>query len=151
MLKKFCWIFLVALNCYVTPLKAQYVYTSGNNPDIQQYVQASPDNWDKSIIYVFYSNQPCPLCAQAMGMIYDIYEEYFTNQFNIFEINYDDNDEFGMRLSYDLNQPLSVVLVRIQDGMSRGYVKIDNPQYFVNDPNYFNQNLITQINNFLNM
>lgn len=151
MLKKFCLMVLAAYVLQTAPLSAQYVYTSGNNPYITDYVQASPDNWDKSIIYVFYSDQPCPLCSQAMGMIYDIYEEYFTNQFNLFEINYSNEDEYGMQESYDLSQPLSVVLVRIQDGMSRGYIKIDNPQYFVEDPSYFKQSLVSQINNFINM
>ena len=134
----------------VTPLWAQYINLEGNNPAITQYVAANEDNWNKSIMYVFYSDQPCPLCSEAMGQIYDIYEEYFTNQFNLFEIDYTAEDEFGMQESYDLSQPLSIVLVRIQDGQSRGYYKIDNPQDFINDEFYFKQRLLTEINNFLN-
>ena len=99
---------------------------------------------------MFYSNQPCALCSQAMGMIYQIYEEYFINQFNLFEINYTDEGEYGMQESYNLSQPLSLVLVRINDGMSRGYYKIDNPQFWIDDPFYFKQRLLSEINNFLN-
>lgn len=130
--------------------EAQYVNLEGTNPDITEYVEANPDNWDKPIMYVFYSDQPCPLCPQAMGMIYNIYEEYFLNQFSYFEIDYNDDDEFGMQTSYNLSQPLSVVLVRINDGMSRGFYKIDNPQYWVQNPQYFKQRLLSQIRNFLN-
>jgi len=133
-----------------SPTEAQYINLSGNNPDITEYVESNEDNWNKSIMYIFYSNQPCALCSQAMGMIYDIYEEYFINQFNLFEINYTDEDEYGMQESYNLSQPLSVVLVRINDGMSRGYYKIENPQFWVNDPYYFKQRLLSEINNFLN-
>lgn len=150
MLKKI-YLFLTAfIITGVFSVNAQYVNLQGNNPDITEYVQANQENWDKPIMYVFYSNQPCPLCSRAMGMIYNIYEEYFLNQFSYFEIDYTDEDEFGMQMSYNLNQPLSVVLVHISDGMSRGYYKIDNPQYWVQNPQYFKQRLLSQINNFLN-
>jgi len=150
MIKRIFLILTVYIICGYTSADAQYVNLSGNNPDIREYVESNEDNWNKSIMYVFYSNDLCPLCSRAMGMIYDIYEQYYLNEFSLFEINYEDNDEFYMRISYELNQPLSIVLVRIQDGESRGYYKIDNPQYFVNDPVFFNERLISQINNFLN-
>ena len=150
MLKK-TGLILTVLGLFASsPTEAQYINLSGNNPDITEYVESNEDNWNKSIMYIFYSNQPCTLCSQAMGMIYDIYEEYFINQFNLFEINYTDEDEYGMQESYNLSQPLSVVLVRINDGMSRGYYKIENPQFWVNDPYYFKQRLLSEINNFLN-
>lgn len=150
MLKKIYLLLTAFIITGVFSANAQYVNLQGNNPDITEYVQANQENWDKPIMYVFYSNQPCPLCSQAMGMIYNIYEEYFLNQFSYFEIDYTDEDEFGMQMSYNLNQPLSVVLVHISDGMSRGYYKIDNPQYWVQNPQYFKQRLLSQINNFLN-
>ncbi|MBR1601725.1 MAG: hypothetical protein IJ677_09160 [Alphaproteobacteria bacterium] len=150
MRKKICLVLTIFCWLVMMPARAQYVNLSGNNPDITEYVESNEDNWNKSIMYIFYSNQPCPLCSQAMGMIYDIYEEYFINQFNLFEINYTDEDEYGMQESYNLSQPLSVVLVRINDGISRGYYKIENPQFFVNDPFYFKQRLLSEINNFLN-
>ena len=149
MFKKFS-IALIFLSL-IGSANAQYVNLSGNNEYIKQYVEASPENWDKSLMYVFYTNEPCSTCAEAMGMIYDIYEEYYLNQLSLFEINYAVNDEFQFRLSYELDQPLSVVLVRIRDGLSMGYYKIDNPQQWVGNPFYFKENLTTRINNFLNM
>ena len=134
----------------ITQSRAQYVNLEGNNPAITQYVEASEDNWNKSIMYIFYSDLPCTLCSEAMGKIYDIYEEYYTNQFNLFEIDYTAEDEFGMQESYDLSQPLSIVLVRIQDGQSRGYYKIDDPQDFLGDSFYVKQRLLSEINFFLN-
>ena len=149
MLKKIFFSAMFFCFVQITPPEAQYINLEGNNPAIMQYVEADENNWNKSIMYVFYSDQPCPLCSEAMGQIYDIYEEYYTNQFSLFEIDYTDEDEFGMQESYDLSQPLSIVLVRIQDGQSRGYYKIDNPQDFINDEFYFKERLITEINNFL--
>lgn len=150
MFKKICLILMAFCLLKAVSAEAQYVNLSGNNPDITQYVESNEDNWNKSIMYMFYSNQPCALCSQAMGMIYQIYEEYFINQFNLFEINYTDEGEYGMQESYNLSQPLSLVLVRINDGMSRGYYKIDNPQFWIDDPFYFKQRLLSEINNFLN-
>ena len=70
---------------------------------------------------------------------------------SLFEINYADEDNQNMQIDYNLEWPLQIVLVRIQDGMARGFVKINNPQYWVDDPSYFNQNIISQVNNFLSM
>lgn len=141
---------LISGFAFLTSATAQYNDISGNNPYIRQYLEADEDNWNKSIIYVFYNNGSCDACAVAMGMIYNIYEQNYSGQYSYFEINYADPGEYNFQIEYDLTQPLSVVLVRINDGMARGYYKIDNPQYWVADPSYFTQNLTSQINNFFN-
>lgn len=149
MLKK---VFLSALIlCMLQSREAmtQFVNLEGNNPDITEYVEANEENWNKPIMYVFYSNAPCPMCSEAMGMIYNIYEQYYADKFSYFEINYTDEGEFGMQESYGLTQPLSLVLVRIQDGQSRGYYKLENPQNFLDDKFYFKRRLLYEINNFL--
>lgn len=133
----------------ISSATAQYIDLSGSTPFIRQYVQEAPENWEKSIIFVFYDNAPCPECARAMGMIYDVYEQNYANQFSYFEINYQDEGEFPMQLAYNLQEPLAIVLVRINDGMSRGFSKIDNMQYWVNNPLYFKEKLMTAINDFL--
>ena len=124
-------------------INAQFIDLSGNNQDIEQYVAQNPQNWDKSIMYVFYNNEYCSNCAQAMEMIYEIYEQNYSNQLSSFEINYGEDN------NYNLEWPLQIVLVRIQDGMARGYIKINNPQFWVDDPSYFTQNITSKINNFL--
>ena len=141
---------IFSLITFSTTVSAQYNDISGNNPYIQQYLEADENNWNKSIIYVFYNNSSCGACAAAMGMIYNIYEQNYSGQYSYFEINYADPGEFNFQIEYNLTQPLSVVLVRINDGMARGYYKIDNPQDWVADPSYFTQNLTSQINNFFN-
>ncbi len=149
MLKRI-WLAVLFLLLQSGVAVAQYINLEGNNPDITEYVEANEDNWNKPIMYVFYSNVPCPLCSEAMGLIYDIYEQYYADKFSYFEINYTDEGEFGMRESYNLTQPLSIVLVRINDGQSRGYYKMENPQDFIQDTYYFKQRILNAVNYFLN-
>lgn len=129
--------------------KAQWVDLSGSTPYIRQYVEENEDNWNKSIIYVFYNNEPCEHCDEAMGLLYDIYQQDYSNQFSYFEINYQEQGEFVFSTAYMLEQPLSVVLVKINDGMSRGYYKIENPQQWLDNKQFFVQQITTAINNFL--
>ena len=128
---------------------AQFIDSSGYTPYIKQYVEEDENNWNKSIIYVFYNNSPCAQCAEAMGLIFDIYQQNYSNDFSYFEINYQETGEFAFTTAYFLDQPLSVVLVRINDGMSRGYYKIDNPQQWPSDKLFFTEQITTAINNFL--
>lgn len=128
---------------------AQFIDSSGYTPYIKQYVEEDENNWNKSIIYVFYNNSPCAHCAEAMGLIFDIYQQNYSNDFSYFEINYQETGEFAFTTAYFLDQPLSVVLVRINDGMSRGYYKIDNPQQWLSDKLFFTEQITTSINNFL--
>lgn len=144
--------YLLAASLVMLPIYSvfsQYINLSGNNPHIRQYVEESEYNWDKSIIYVFYGNQVCDNCADAMTMIYDIYENDYADTFSLFEINYQDPGEYDFAAAYNLTQPLSIVLVRINDGMARGYYKIDNPQMWINNPGLFERNITSQINDFL--
>lgn len=123
--------------------------TLGDNPDIKEYLEASEDNWNRPIIYVFYNSQiGCDTCARAIEQIRQIYQQNYANTCSLFEINY--ADDFPMKVAYDLSQPLSIVVVLINDGLSRGYYKIDNPQNWVYDPFYMQETITTQINNFLN-
>ncbi len=128
---------------------AQFIDSSGYTPYIKQYVEEDENNWNKSIIYVFYNNSPCAHCAEAMGLLFDIYQQNYSNDFSYFEINYQETGEFAFTTAYFLDQPLSVVLVRINDGMSRGYYKIDNPQQWLSDKLFFTEQITTAINNFL--
>lgn len=128
--------------------EAQFLNTLGNNPDISEYIEASDKNWDRPIIYIFYNSEiGCDICPQAIEEIYQIYEENYINTCSLFEIDY--SKDFQMQTAYDLSQPLSIVVVLINDGMARGYYKIDNPQNWLSDRYYMEETITNQINNFL--
>ena len=145
-------IYYVAAGLMLLPrlVCAQYLDSSGGNNFIENYVSENEDNWNKSIIFVFYGNQLCGSCAKTMGMIYNVYMQNFNNTYSYFEIDYSTEEAYQFRIDYDLMSPLAVVLVKINDGMARGYYKIDNPQFWSVDPNFFAQQLTTKINNFFN-
>ena len=44
-----------------------------------EYFAASPQNQNKSIIYIFYNNSPCESCPQTIELIEQIYNQYYQN------------------------------------------------------------------------
>ena len=127
---------------------AQFLNTLGENPDIREYVESSEYNWNRPIIYIFYNSQiGCEICPQAIEEIYQIYQQNYADTCSLFEIDY--SNDFQMKIAYDLSQPLSIVVVLINDGMARGYYKIDNPQDMLLDRFNMRETIINQINNFL--
>lgn len=82
-------------------------------------------------------------------MIEQVYNNNFADRYNIFLINYANDQENDFIQTYNLTQPLEVVLVQINDGASFGYRKLENLQDMTSDPVSFNDYLVNQINNFL--
>ena len=120
-----------------------------NSALAEEYLEEAPENYNMPIMYVFFSDADCYGCTEAIDLIYDLYNQYYAADFNIFTIDYTADEAFDFQSAYNLSQPMSVVLVEIRDGQAIGYYKIDNPQYWVSDESYFVDNLTSQINNFL--
>ena len=116
---------------------------------INEYFTASPLNRNKSIIYVFYNNNPCPSCPQTIDLIEKIYNSYYANDYSLFIIDYQAENEYNYINTYNLHQNLEVVLVRINDGAVFGYKKLRQLQEEISDPVSFTENLRFQINEFL--
>ena len=115
----------------------------------QEYFNISENNYNKSIIYVFFNNEPCYTCAAAIEMIENLYNSEFSEDYNMFMINYQNDDENNFIETYQLSQPLEVVLVRVDDGASFGYKKVENLQNMTSDPVSFNDYLSNQITDYL--
>lgn len=142
--------FFVCLLVLSLPARAQVENTDGYlSQPLQEYFDEANPNYDKSIIYVFFNNEPCYTCAQAISMIEQVYNNNFADRYNIFLINYTNDQENDFIQTYNLTQPLEVVLVQINDGASFGYRKLENLQDMTSDPVSFNDYLVNQINNFL--
>lgn len=139
---------LVFISLWSAAATAQYTNLSANNQDIAEYVSASPENADTSVMYVFYSDAECGECAEAIRLIYNLYAKYYSNDFNIFSIDYTSSD-YNYQQEYNLTQPLSIVLVGVANGQAVGYYKIDNPQQWLENDANFEENLLFEINNFL--
>ena len=132
-------------------VRAQQFMPTENNQAIEEYLEEAPENYNMPIMYVFYNGSDCSGCTEAIDLIYDLYNQYYTPYLNIFTVDYTIDAGFDFASAYNLTQPLSVVLVKIKNGQAVGYYKIDNPQYWIADTSYFENNLSNQINNFLAM
>ena len=115
----------------------------------EQYFQANNQNPDKSIIYIFFNNQPCQNCPQAIDMIEEVYNQNFLNNYSLFLINYGDDDNAGFVQTYGLSQPLEVVMVDVENGEFQGYQKIEGLQDMTPNPQAFNEYFVTQVNGYL--
>lgn len=128
---------------------AQYTNLPNAYIHAQNVAAQSIENSDKPIIYIFYNNEPCDACPQAAADAYNLIENHFAGMVNIFEIDYQEDGEFNFVLDYYLDQPLSLVFVKMQNGRAVSYEKIDNPQQWLNDEYYFNQQILSAVNNVL--
>lgn len=116
---------------------------------IEQYFQEENPQYQQSMIFVFYNNEPCGNCPQAIALIEQIYDRYYQNLYGFSIINYQDDDEYNFIETYNLSSPLSVVMVRVNDGAVFGFEKIDNPQNQISDPVSFSDYFRYRVNSFL--
>lgn len=140
------------LSVSATTVSAQLAqYEGGYNPSqsLEEYFAASDENENKSIIYVFFNNEPCENCAQAIELIENIYNDYYADEYSLFLINYAEDGDYNFIETYNLSQPLEVVLVRINDGASFGFQKIEDLQNQVDDSAIFTSNFTNEVNDFL--
>lgn len=130
---------------------AELIYQGGYNPDLsfEQYVEAAYPKPQHSIIYIFTNNAQCPGCIQAANLIQQIYDNTYTNVYDLQAINYDTDQEYNYIQAYQLDKPFEVVLVKVEDGETLGYKKLDNLQNMVSDPISFKDNFEYQVNSYL--
>lgn len=145
-------IFIIVACVFPCLVKAQLPqYQGAYNPqqNLQEYFAESNANYNKSIIYVFFNNSACYGCPEAMALLEQIYQQYYSDEYSFFMINYQNDDEYNFIETYNLTQPLEVVLVRINDGAAFGYQKIENLQNQISDTFSFEEYVRYRIDSFL--
>ena len=85
----------------------------------------------------------------TIDLIEKIYKSYYADNYSLFIINYQAENEYNFIETYQLRQPLEIVLVRINDGAVFGYQKIRKLQEEIYDPISFTQNFKFRVNEFL--
>ena len=68
----------------------------------EEYYQRLNSSPDKSKIYIFFNNQPCPNCPQAIEMIEEVYNQNYLNNYELFLINYAEDTNSGFIEEYNL-------------------------------------------------
>ncbi len=144
-------IFLLFALLWSMPLQAQLAETDGYMPAqvMPEYLEEDRTNYDKSIIYIFFNNEPCYTCASAIAMLESFYNQNFIDEYNLFLINYQNDNETDFIDMYGLSEPLEVVLVRVDDGGAFGYRKLTNLQDMISDPVSMEDYFVQQVDNFL--
>ena len=134
---------------------AQYVNSSGANSAITEYEREihemypnSPEMLNRGIMYIFYDGENCADCAAAIKELYDIYAINYEADYAVFEIDYTQDLGVNFQEIYNLTQPLSVVMVQINNGQAWGYQKIDNLYQYIDNPQMLRQTFMQQVNNF---
>ena len=148
------FLFAVAvLTVMIYPVYAKLEFNSGfypSNEPLQEYFAAENQNYNKSIIYIFFNNnQDCYQCPQTIDITEQIYNQYYNDKYSMFVINYEEDMEYDFARAYNLNAPLAIVLVKVQDGYVSGYQKISNPQNMLSLGEDFILYLKQQIDNYL--
>lgn len=130
---------------------AQLAYEGGVPADqpLSEYFAAEDQNYNKSIIYIFYNNDPCYQCPDTIALTEQIYNQYYSDRYSLFVIDYSQDQEYDFISAYQLSEPLAIVLVRIEDGQSVGYQKLSNPQNMFDAPEDYTNYLTEEINNYL--
>ena len=150
-MQKLLWAFLLGF-AFILPLRAELVYQGGYNPNtpLPEYFSEAYPRPEKSIIYVFYNdvNMTCENCPQTIDLIEKVYDNTYQGRYDLYVIDYGNDDEYDFINAYRLQQPLEVVLARFEDGAQFGYKKLEDLNYQISDPENFAQNLKFQIESF---
>ena len=151
-MKRFLFAITV-LTIMIYPVYANLVFNSGNYPidqPLQEYFDAENQNYNESIIYIFFNNyQDCYQCPQTVALTEQIYNQYYSEKYSMFVINYEEDNEYNFAQAYNLNAPLAIVLVKVEDGNAVGYQKISNPQNMLSMGEDYVLYLKQQIDNYL--
>ena len=149
---KWLWTF-VAVTMFILPVQAELTYQGAYDPDqsLSEYFQKAYPRYNKPIIYVFYNdvNMSCENCPQTIELIERVYNQKYQNKYDLYIIDYGNDQEYNFIQTYNLNQPLEVVLVRVDNGAEFGYKKLENLNYQISDVESFADNLEYQIEPFL--
>ena len=124
------FLFIAAAFVFLTSVAlAQY-----NPYDSGYYGQTGQDNEPYSpngqpIIYVFFNNEPCDSCLEAIQNIEQSYNNNgWQGQYNFSMINYEEEEAAGNYANvdnYNLYQPLSIVLQDVnENGLKTKFLKI---------------------------
>ncbi len=142
----------IVLGFFTMPVYAQEpVYEGGYNPNLtfEQYEQLANPKPEQSQIFIFTNGDSCYGCEQTINLVTQIYNENYQNLYQLQQINYQTDTEYNYQQTYNLSQPLEIVLVKNQYGENIGYKKLYNLQYQYDDPVSFQETFITDVNSYL--
>lgn len=118
------------------------------SPATLQSLYESPTLEKRSEAVIFYSSlEPCENCDKTINLLIDILRKNYQKRLHAYLIDTARHPEF---VSYfKLKGPLTLVIIRISDGVAFGYRKLTGLQSKINNPTDFSRYITENINNFL--
>ena len=151
-MKKIICLAMIAWTMWVVPAEAQY----DENDYSGYYGQTGPaeSNGNGSyngnpIIYVFYNNDPCDSCGEAIAMIEQTYRQNWQGIYDFYIVNYQDEEDAGnytFTENYNLELPLTVVLQYVNDGYFTKYQKL--PYLYNFNPYTYQEAFLSEVSTF---
>lgn len=151
-MKKIICLAMIAWTMWVVPAEAQY----DENDYSGYYGQTGPAESNgngsyngKPIIYVFYNNDPCDSCGEAIAMIEQTYRQNWQGIYDFYIVNYQDEEDAGnytFTENYNLEMPLTVVLQYVNDGYFTKYQKL--PYLYNFNPYTYQEAFLSEVSTF---
>lgn len=129
------WLLLTTPPIQARSLSLEDLYT---NPISKKLPEA---------IILYSTDNPCENCNTAINMLIDTLRQNYKNKLRAYLINLARHPEYID--AFKIDAPLTLVIVRISDGASFGFEKLNGLQSFTDDKNAFNNRVCEFINNFL--
>ena len=125
--------------CFASPLNAQTLSLEN--------IYINPQNQKLSEALILYNSaNPCETCSKAIELLKQIIENYYQNRLQLYLIDTQTHPEFIS--SFHLDAPLTLVIIRIDDGAAFGYQKLTGMQSQTDDTNTFTRRITEFIDNF---
>lgn len=129
------WLFLTTPPGVAQSLSLQDLYI---NPISEKQPEA---------IILYSTANPCLNCNKAIDMLVEILRKNYKNRLHAYLINLARHPEFID--AFKIKSPLTLVIVRISDGASFGYEKLEDLQSQTDAPTAFDNRVREFINDFL--
>lgn len=113
-----------------------------------QQLYINPETAKKPEAILFYNSaNPCENCEKAITITISILRRNYFGKMHLYLIDLHQHPEFAT--AFQIKGPLSLVIIRISDGASFGYTKLEALQSRIISPKLYQTELKSFINNFL--
>lgn len=115
-----------------------------------QKLYINPETAKKPEAILFYNSaNPCENCEKTISLTVSILRRNYIGKLHLYLIDLNRHPEFIT--AFQIKGPLSLVIVRISDGASFGYTKLEALQSRIINPTLYQSELKSFINNFLGL
>ena len=121
---------------------------SAAEDSLLQQLYINPETAKKPEAILFYNSaNPCKNCKKAINLTISILRRNYIGKMHLYLIDLNNHPEFIV--AFQIKGPLTLVMIRISDGATFGYTKLEALQSRIISPELYQIELKSFINNFL--